>query len=327
MGPACLKAVSFQRTNPVPVSLQLQIPLVPLANAVTSTSHSPSLPETSSLRCSTALSSQRHTHSKGHPTERGLARRPLGWEQLTWALRGARRPGLAASRCSQPERPGTGAAGTALAHPTRTTATLALSEVPRPTPGARSLHPHTQPFSLVAPLDSEGSRLCGTVCGTAPASLQGGGGNPANASLSASLTNPTDKGHTYSSPVTCPGLQRVLLYDKPQLPGTASAARRLSSPTPRGSGGPRRGAARPRGRTYHPEGTRGVVGLQGHLLPVVLRPVLVHFGAAVLHLLPRRGRHRLLRLLAGSFVFIVFVVIVMALLGLLLIWEQSRSCD
>lgn len=68
-----------------------------------------------------------------------------------------------------------------------------------------------------------------------------------------------------------------------------------------------------------------MVGLQGHLLPVVLRPVLVHFGAAVLHLLPRRGRHRLLRLLAGSVVFVVLVVIVMALLGLLLIWEQSRS--
>lgn len=86
-------------------------------------------------------------------------------------------------------------------------------------------------------------------------------------------------------------------------------------------------AAPPPPRTHHPEGPRAVVGLQRHLQPVVLGAVLVHLGAALLHLLPRRRRHRLLRLLPGTFVLIVFVVIVMALLGLLLIWKQSGSRD
>lgn len=86
-------------------------------------------------------------------------------------------------------------------------------------------------------------------------------------------------------------------------------------------GRPAAGAPR---RTYHPERPRGVVGLQRHLQPVVLGAVLVQLGAAVLHLLPRRRGHGLLRVLPGSVILLLLLVLIVPLLGLLLVCGTPR---
>ena len=80
-----------------------------------------------------------------------------------------------------------------------------------------------------------------------------------------------------------------------------------------------------RGRAYHPEGPGGVVALQRHLQPVVLGPILIHFGAGLVHLLPGRRGNRFLRVVPRGVVFIVFLILVVPLLGLLLLCRYGHG--
>lgn len=70
---------------------------------------------------------------------------------------------------------------------------------------------------------------------------------------------------------------------------------------------------------HHPEGPGSVVVLQWHLQPVVLGSILIHFGARLIHLFPRRRRHCFLRLVPRNVVFLFFFFLIVSLLGFLFI--------